>query len=187
MFDSQSCSGMYMAQPNVLASRVSEGQSEYPMHQRVPRLTVGSVLTEKQIGLHYINSSCPLLDALRVLTDKTLEAVLVLDADRMVGVLSLRSFAHAAAAAGMLTMTLSVLDVMAPCHCVVSPDDSAQTCLHLMRENNLDFIPVQQNAHPIALLSRDALLSGIISNYEKIFRESALDQQILFLRGTYSC
>lgn len=176
-----------MAEPNVLASRVSGGQSEYPMHQRIPPLTVRRVLTEKQIGLHYIDAACQLLNALRLLADKSLEAVLVLDADQVVGIFSLRNFAHAAALAGMSAMTLAVSNIMTPCNCVVSPDDSAQTCLHLMHENSLHFIQVQENDHPIALLSRDDLLSEIILNYEKIFRESALDQQLLFLRGTYSC
>ena len=177
-----------MAEPNVLASRVSGGQSECPVHQRVPRLTVRSVLTEKQIALNCIDAGCRLSDALKVLADNRLQAVLVLDADRMVGVFSLQDFAHATATNdGMSAMTLSVSDVMTPCRCAVSPDDSAQTCLHLMHENNLHFIPVQQNDRPIALLSKENLQSEIISNYEKIFRESALDQQILFLRGTYSC
>jgi len=176
-----------MAEPNVLAARVSGGQSEYPMHQRIPRLTVRSVVTGKQTGLHYIAPDCPLLDALRVLADKSQEAVLVLDADRVAGIFSLRNLARAAAIGGMSAMTLPVSNVMAPCSCVVSPDDSAQTCLHLMHENNLHFIPVQENDHPIALLSKDDLMNEIISNYEKIFRESALDQQLLFLRGTYSC
>lgn len=177
-----------MAEPNVLASRVSGGQSECPMHPRVPRLTVSAVLAERQTGLNCIDSSCRLSEALKVLADNTLQAVLVLDADRMVGVFSLQDFAHAAAMNnGMSAMTQSVSDVMTPCNFAVSPDDSAQTCLHLMHEHNLHFIPVQQNGHPIALLSKEDLQSQIISNYEKIFRESALDQQILFLRGTYSC
>lgn len=177
-----------MAEPNVLASRVSGGQSEGPVHQRVPRLTVGAVLAEKHIGLNCIDSGCRLSDALKALADNTLQAVVVLDADRMVGVFSVQDFAHAAAMNdGMSAMTLSVSNVMAPCNCAVSPDDSAQTCLHLMHENNLHFIPVQQNGHPIALLSKEDLQGGIIANYEKIFRETALDQQILFLRGTYSC
>jgi predicted transcriptional regulator len=76
---------------------------------------------------------------------------------------------------------------MTPCNCVVSPDDSAQTCLQLMHENNLHFMPVHENGQLVALLSKEDLLSELILNYEKIFRESALDQQILFLRGTYSC
>jgi predicted transcriptional regulator len=176
-----------MAEPNILESRVSGGQSEYPTHQRVPRLTVRSILREKQIGLNYIDSGCQSLDALKVLADKTLGAVLVMDAGQMVGVFSLRDFARAAVTAGMSAMTLSVSNVMAPCDCVVSPDDSAQACLRLMHEKDLHFMPVQENEHPIALLSRDDLLSEIVSNYEKVFRESALDQRILFLRGTYSC
>ena len=152
------------------------------MHPRVPRLTVSAVLAERQTGLNCIDSSCRLSDALKVLADNTL------DADRMVGVFSLQDFAHAAALnEGMSAMTQSVSDVMTPCNFAVSPDDSAQTCLHLMHEHNLHFIPVQQNGHPIALLSKEDLQSQIISTYEKIFRESALDQQILFLRGTYSC
>lgn len=177
-----------MAEPNVLASRVSGGQFECPMHQRVPRLTVGAVIAEKHIGLKCIDASCRLSDALNALTDNSLQAVLVLDTDRIVGVFSVQDFAHAAAMnVGISAMTLSVSNMMTPCNCAVSPNDSAQSCLHLMRENNLHFIPVQQSGHPVALLSKEDLQSEIISNYEKIFRESALDQQILFLRGTYSC
>lgn len=176
-----------MAEPNVLASRVSGGQSDYPRHGRVPPLTVRSVLREKQIALNYIDASCPLLEALRVLADKTLDAVLVLDSGQIVGVFSLQNFARVAVVAGMSAMTLSVSDVMNPCNCVVSPDDSAQSCWHLMQEKNLHFIAVQENGHPFALLSREVLLSEMILNYQKIFRESALDQQLLFLRGTYSC
>jgi CBS domain-containing protein len=176
-----------MAEPNVLSSRVSGGASEYPTHPRVPRLTVGSVLSERQTGLHSIDPGCPSLAAIKLLEDKGLEAALVMDGSRIVGMFSLQIFAHATAALGVAAMTLAASKLMVPCHCVASPDDSAQACMQLMQARKLHFIPVQENERPIALLSRDDLLSELISNYEKVFRESALDQQILFLRGTYSC
>jgi len=176
-----------MAEPNVLESRVSGAKSELPMHQRVPRLTVRSVLREKQVGLLRIDSSFRSLDALMGLAEKSLEAALVLDAGGMVGIFSLLDFARTTVGAGLSAMTMPVFDVMTPCNCLVSLDDSAQTCLTLMYENHLNFMPVQERGNVIALLPRETLLSEMVSNYEKIFRESALDQQILFLRGTYSC
>jgi len=176
-----------MAEAHVLASRVSGAQSERPAHQRVPGLTVRSVLKEKHVGLHYVDSHFRSLDALQILADKSIEAVLVLDAGQIVGIFSLQGFARTTLQTGLSTMAVPVSNVMTSCSCRVSPDDSAQTCLHLMHENNLQFIPVQEAGHAVALLSRVDLLSEIVLHYERIFRESALDQQILFLRGTYSC
>jgi CBS domain-containing protein len=157
------------------------------MHQRVPRLTVRSVLQECKAGLPCIDSSFQSQDALRVLAEKNIGAVVVLTAGRMVGICTLRGLAHNLAGLGLSAMTTPVLDVMTPCDYTVSPDDPAQTCLNLMDENHLDFMPVQESGNLIALLPREDLLSEMLTNYEKIFRESALDQQILFLRGTYSC
>ncbi|MDP2883065.1 MAG: CBS domain-containing protein [Azonexus sp.] len=176
-----------MTEPKVLGSRVTGAHSEYPMHQRVPRLTVGSVLKGQQGGLHTIDSGFRSLDALRLLADKNGEAALVLDAGRLMGIFSLQNFARTTALAGMSAMTAPVSDATTPCNCLVSLDDSAQTCLQLMDEHHLEFMPVQETGRLVALLSRADLLSEVVSNYEKIFRESALDQQILFLRGTYSC
>jgi len=104
-----------------------------------------------------------------------------------VGIFSLQDFARTTLQTGLSAMAAPVSNVMTSCSCRVSPDDSAQTCLHLMHENNLQFIPVQEAGHAVALLSRVDLLSEIVLHYERIFRESALDQQILFLRGAYSC
>ena len=122
-----------------------------------------------------------------ILAAEKLEALVVLDAGQMAGILSLQDFARAAGLIGLSAMTAPVGDLMTPCHCVISPDDSAQACWRLMLENDVHFIPVQEAGNLVGLLSRNALLSGMVSNYEKVFRESALDQQILFLRGTYSC
>jgi CBS domain-containing protein len=187
MSEFELCRGKMMAEQKVLESRVSRAQSEYPAHQRVPRLTIGSLLKERNLGLPCIDSSFRSVDALRLLGEKSLEAVVVLDAGRMVGVFSLQDFALATIGAGLSAMPMPVTEVMTPCKCQVSPDDSAQTCLNLLDENHLNFMPVFDAGKLIALLPREALLREIVSNYEKIFREFALDQQILFLRGTYSC
>jgi len=176
-----------MAEENILESRVSGTQSGYPIHQRVPRLTVRNVVKEQQAGLHCIDSRLLSFDALRALAEKNIKAAVVLDGQRMVGIFSLQDFARTTLIAGMSAMTVPVLNVMTLCNCQAALEDSAQSCLHLMQEKHLDLIPVQDSGHLIALLSREDLLTQMVLHYEKIFRESALDQQILFLRGTYSC
>jgi CBS domain-containing protein len=157
------------------------------MHPRVPRLTVGSVLRERKTGLPCIDSSFQSVDALRLLAEKNLAAVIVMDADRVAGIFSLPDFALATMETGLSAMNLPVNRVMTSCDFHASPDDSAQACLNLMDEHHLNYLPVQEAGNLIALLPRETLLTELLANYEKIFREAALDQQILFLRGTYSC
>jgi len=176
-----------MAERKILESRVSKAQSECPMHPRVPRLTVGSVLRERKTGLTCIDSSFQSSDALKLLAEINLAAVIVQDAGRMAGIFSLADFALATMETGPSAMNLPVTRVMTSCNFQASPDDAIQACLTLMDEHHLNYLPVQEAGNLIALLSREMLLTALLANYEKIFREAALDQQILFLRGTYSC
>jgi hypothetical protein len=51
----------------------------------------------------------------------------------------------------------------------------------------LAYLPVQMEGNSIALLSLDDLLSETVAYLERVLRENELDQQIVFLRGTYGC
>jgi signal-transduction protein with cAMP-binding, CBS, and nucleotidyltransferase domain len=76
---------------------------------------------------------------------------------------------------------------MTSCDVFANLADSVQQCLSLMVEKRLRYLPVQEEGNPIALLSFFDLLSEMVAYLERVFKENELDQQIVFLRGTYSC
>jgi signal-transduction protein with cAMP-binding, CBS, and nucleotidyltransferase domain len=56
-----------------------------------------------------------------------------------------------------------------------------------MTHDGLQHLPVQHNGDIVAMLSLDDLLYEMVAYLERVFKEYAVDQQIVFLSGTYSC
>jgi len=176
-----------MSTPKVLESRVRGQEFGTPGHPRVEPLTVRSILKNGQFATHCVSADVASLDALRSMAEHNVSAVLVLDDGRPGGIFSHRDYAAASAQFGPSAATKPVSLTMAPCKFVVTPADSAQKCLQLMHDNHLHYLPIQDKDEFLALLTLEDLLNELVTHYGKIFKEYALDQQLLFLRGTYSC
>jgi len=121
------------------------------------------------------------------MAEHDLEAVLVSDGGRSIGIFSERDYARGSIHATHSPAEIPVRDVMTSCDVFANFADSLQTCLGLMLENRLRYLPVQEKGNLIALLSLEDFLAEMVSYLERVFKEYALDDQIVFLRGTYSC
>jgi CBS domain-containing protein len=113
-------------------------------------------------------------------------AILVNDRGRPVGIVSERDCAHAVKHCPLGAAT-QVRDLMVPCEVSVSAGDSLYECLHMMNENRKPYLPVLDGDKAVALISREQVLADLVVYLERVFHEYELDQQIVFLRGTYSC
>lgn len=171
----------------ILEARTTGTQLEVPNHPRVEPLTVSAILKKRPSPIHSVDANALSLDALRLMSEHDIEAVPVLDGGALIGIFSEREHARNSALVEQLAVATPVRDAMVPCNVFAAPTDSAQYCFSLMRENRLRYLPVQDQGTLVAVLSLDDLLSEIVAHHQRVFRASELDQQILFLRGTYSC
>jgi CBS domain-containing protein len=176
-----------MPNPKVLDERVSAKQAEFPRHPRVELLTVKSILQKRPSELHCVSGDTTSLEALKLMAEHHIGALPVVEGGRLIGIFSERDYARSSAQATPPATAIPVREVMTRCAVSVSPADSAHQCLSLMIQNRLPYLPVQQDGKLIALLSRDDLLLEMVAYLERVCKESELDQQIAFLRGTYSC
>ncbi len=173
-----------MAAEKVLDERVEGASGGIPGHPRVDPLTVKSFLKVRSPGLNPVSSKAAPLEALKLMAEQDLEAVLVMEDGRVAGTFSTRDYARSQVRAqGAQT----VLEVMTPCRICASPGDSVRECLALMAENHLRHLPVMEDGKPVALLAREEMLEAMVAYLEQVFKQTALDQRILGLRGTYSC
>jgi len=167
----------------VLDDRVAGTRLEIPQHPRVELPTVRSVLQKIPSTLHSADVAASLPEALKILSEQDVGAILVLDAGRMVGILSERDYVRISNA----STTTRVGDVMSPCDTAGALTDSAHACLSRMIEKHVRYLPILEGGNPIALLSREDLLNAVLAYLERVFKESELDRQIASLQGTYSC
>lgn len=175
--------GFAVRNRKVLDDRVAGTRLEIPRHPRVELPTVRSVLQKRPSTLHSVDAAARLPEALKVLSEPGFGAILVLDAGRPVGIFSEHDYVRALNA----STTTRVGEVMSPCDTTGALPDSAHACLSRMIEKHLRYLPILEEGNPVALLSREDLLSELLAYLERVFKENELDHQIASLQGTYSC
>jgi CBS domain-containing protein len=126
-------------------------------------------------------------EALKVMAERDLGAIPVLDDGRFIGIFSERDHARSCKRGTEKGRATTLREVMTPCDGLASLTDSVQDCLCRMREKRMRYLPVQVEGGAIALLSIDDLLGEMVAYLERVCREKELDQQVASLRGTYSC
>jgi predicted transcriptional regulator len=163
----------------VLAARQAIPEAQHP---RAPEPTAKSVLSGLDpAGFVIVGEDATVLDALKIMAERDTSAVAVMGQAGFLGIFSERDYArHCPPGA------TPVVDIMAR-SASVAPLDSLLHCLNLMKERHVTHLAVLDQGRPVGLLSETDLLTARIAHHERIFRETEMDQKLLFLRGTYSC
>lgn len=135
--------------------------------------------------MHCVSADATSAEALQVMAEEDVGAVPVVDGDCLIGIISGRDYARSALQDGGAGVTLR--EVMTPCNVSADIMDSVQECFRLLDEHSLRFLPVQEAGKMIALLPIDEFLEEMVAYLTRVIKENELDQQLVFLRGTYSC
>jgi CBS domain-containing protein len=141
---------------------------------------VGQLLGQDRREVFSVSPDAPVLAALQVLADKDIGAVVVLDGERLVGVLSERDYARGGELAGRSARETPVRELMTPDVISVSPDNTVKQCMALMTAKRLRHLPVVDRGRIIGLVSIGDLVKQMVSHYEEVVRD--LEHDRLFLR-----
>ena len=164
----------------VLAARQAIPEAQHP---RAPEPTAKSVLAGlDSAGFVTVREDATVLDALKIMAERDTSAVAVMSPGGFSGIFSERDHARHCPPGATL-----VVDVMARFVAGVGPADSLRHCLGLMKDRRVTHVAVLDQGRLVGLLSETDLLTARIAHHERIFRETEMDQKLLFLRGTYSC
>jgi CBS domain-containing protein len=103
-------------------------------------------------------SSTSVYDAARLMKQNGLDALLVCDQRRLVGVLTERDIVFRVTAEALDAASTVVAEVMTPGPQTISPDKPLGHALHMMYEGGFRHVPVVENGRPVGMVSaRDAL------------------------------
>jgi CBS domain-containing protein len=122
----------------------------------------------------------PVLAALRILADKDIGVVLVLDGDRLVGVMSERDYARRGEVAGRSAQETLVRELMTPQVVMVTPNHTVEQCMAVMTAEHVRHLPVLDQDRVVGVVSIRDLVKEAVSHYEEIVRD--LDHDRLYLR-----
>jgi CBS domain-containing protein len=141
---------------------------------------IGQLLERRPREVFSVPPNAPVLAALRILADKDIGVVLVLDGDRLVGVMSERDYARRGEVTGRSAQETLVRELMTPQVVVVTPDYTVEQCMALMTAEHVRHLPVLDQDRVVGVVSIRDLVKEAVSHYEEIVRD--LDHDRLYLQ-----
>ena len=105
--------------------------------------------------------------ALEMLADCNVGALLVMEGDRLVGVFSERDYTRKIALAGRSSKDTKVKDIMTAKVMVVSPQTRTQECMALMSQKRIRHLPVVDGDKVLGMVSISDLMDDIIKDHEQ--------------------
>jgi CBS domain-containing protein len=139
--------------------------------------TVRDLLAGKGNAVHAVAPTATVYDALGVMAEKGIGAVLVLDGDRLVGILSERDYARQVVLKGKASKDTPVRDIMTANVICVSPERTMEECMAIMTDRRCRHLPVLVEGRVRGILSIGDVVKAVIS--EKQFEIEQLTSYIL--------
>jgi CBS domain-containing protein len=138
------------------------------------------ILASKPSALWTVGPSDTALAAVQLMSDKHIGFLIVVEHEKMVGVLSERDFARRLLLAKKAAETTQVVDIMT--RDVVSVDlaHTFADCLRLMHSHGIRHLPVVDNGKPVAVVSIRDLLSEAVAHHAKIIAELERERLTFF-------
>ena len=131
--------------------------------------------------VHTVGPTASMFDALKLMAEKNVGALLVMEGETIVGMLSERDYARKIVLLGKSSKETPVCDVMTCPVLYVGPQQSTEECMALMTEKRLRHLPVLADGKLIGLISIGDLVKDIIS--EQNFVIERLQHYISGQRG----
>ncbi len=133
---------------------------------------VADILKSKSDNtVHAIAPGDSVLDALQRMAEKRIGALLVMEGETIVGIVTERDYARKIALLGRTSAATLVRDVMTADVMYVRPTQTSQECMALMTENRLRHLPVVDGARLVGLISIGDLVKDIISEQQFIIEQ----------------
>ena len=133
---------------------------------------VAEILKSKIDGsVHSIVPTATVLQALQTMAERRIGALLVMEGDAIVGILTERDYARKIALMGRTSLTTLVSDVMTTAVMYVQPTQSSEECMALMTQNRLRHLPVVDDGMVIGMISIGDLVKDIISEQQFIIEQ----------------
>jgi CBS domain-containing protein len=128
--------------------------------------TVRHLLEAKAPEVFAIGPSAPVIDAIRLMAEKRIGAVLVMDAGRLVGILSERDYARKIVLQGRSSKDTPVRDIMTADVISVGLHDSADRCMQIVTDSRIRHLPVLDGDAVLGVISIGDLVKAVIEDQQ---------------------
>ena len=133
--------------------------------------TLKQLLEAKGREVYSIAPDARVFDALRLMADKSVGALIVMEGGRIAGILSERDYARKVILHGKSSHELQVRDIMTSNVVTVQPGQTVEECMALMTEKRIRHLPVTEGERLIGVLSIGDLVKEVIAEQRQTIEQ----------------
>jgi CBS domain-containing protein len=128
--------------------------------------TVAEILRDKGSDIWSVHPDAVIMDALKIMATKKVGALLVLDNEKLVGIISERDYARKVALEGRTSRESKVSEIMSHRVLCARPDQTVQECMALMSDKRARHLPILDHKKIIGVVSIGDLVKSIIAEQQ---------------------
>ena len=125
--------------------------------------TIAMVLKEKGQNIWSLDPEALVYDAIEMMANKHVGALLVTSGGKLVGIISERDYARKVILQERSSKQTQVKEIMTSSVVVVRPDQTVEDCMRLMTENRIRHLPVVENEKVLGVVSIGDLVKWVVS------------------------
>lgn len=130
--------------------------------------TIKHILDRKSRELAIIEPEKTVFEALKLMADKNIGSVIVMDGIRYLGILSERNYARQVVLLNKSSKELPVKEIMRTDLPKLSKNDPIEKCMEIMTQLNVRYLPVVENETLIGLISVKDLLDEVLLHQKDV-------------------
>jgi CBS domain-containing protein len=128
---------------------------------------VQELLKSRDSTVFQVSPSITVFEALRLLAEHEVGAMIVMDQGKLVGVVSERDYTRKVALQGKNSKETLVADIMTRDVVTVTPSTGTRACMTLMSQKNIRHLPVVDGAKVLGMISIRDIMNDIIAGHEQ--------------------
>lgn len=143
--------------------------------------TIGAVLNQKSKEIYSVSPNATVFEAVQLMDTKNVGALLVMDGERLVGIISERDYTRKIMLRGKRSRETKVAEIMSATVFTTNRREGVETCLRLMTDRHIRHLPVLDGDKVVGVISIGDLVKHVIS-----CQQAAIAHLESYIRGGFA-
>jgi len=134
--------------------------------------TVAQILGSKpDQSVHTVEPTASVYDAVKLMADKNVGALVVTERGKVVGIVSERDYARKVVLLGRSSADTPVSQIMSSPAFTVTPDETVQRCMEIMTERRFRHLPVVNEGQLVGVISIGDCVRAVIDEQQDTIQQ----------------
>jgi len=129
--------------------------------------TIKTILKEKGNAVYSITPDTPVFEALKLMAEKDIGALVVVESGRLLGIFSDRDYARKVILKGKSSRNTPVKEIMTSDVITVRPHQTAEECQALMNRMRIRYLPVRDGQQLVGVISIGDVVRAILAEQKQ--------------------